>query len=343
MTRNELKFLFNTHLKRDYTPNEWIVHGKKNYHLFEHEILNCSEYFLINKKDVKIALLLSGHIRKNSIYNNISSALNRYDTDIFIHTWDNFGLKGTETNVNDHTNESEIEKEIQKFNNVKSFIIENNKQLINGMEKRSGYFNFSSPEPFIKSQLYSINKSYELMNNYSKENNINYDIVFKFRFDCDIFYFNLKKHTINNIKNNNIIFTSNNDCNHSHMDYGTSCWACDNMYYKYGLKHVHIFEHTNVICDLFAYGNQKSMESYCNLYNVYDELISEFEEENKKQLEKHSSNLKLINGDYKLEGMRGHIDSLYYYNCSYPERLLQKYLKDYMLVESRDVKLKLVR
>jgi hypothetical protein len=65
----------------------------------------------------------------------------------------------------------------------------------------------------------------------------------------------------------------------------------------------------------------------------YDELIKSFEKSNLESVKIHDKNLTKVNGDYVLKGRDGHIDSLYYYNCSYPERLLQKYLKNYMLVE----------
>jgi hypothetical protein len=110
------------------------------------------------------------------------------------------------------------------------------------------------------------------------------------------------------------------------------------------MKTVHIFEHSNVICDIFAYGNMKSMKKYCDLYNNYDDLNNSFFEENLKQYEKLNENVKYENGNYILDrGNQGHLDSLYYYNCSYPERLLQKFLKNYMLIKSEDVRVKLVR
>ena len=56
-----------------------------------------------------------------------------------------------------------------------------------------------------------------------------------------------------------------------------------------------------------------------------------------------SKNIVYEEGNYNFKGHEGHVDSLYYYNCSYPERLLQHFLKNYMLVESKDIKLKLVR
>ena len=340
MSREELKTLFNKYLNRNFSENEWIVHGFKTYSNFEKEISTCQEY--INSKS-KIAILLSGHIRRNSIYTGIEKFCNQNNYDIFIHTWDNIGIKGNETSLNDPIQDKIVLKEINRYKNVKNYQIENNKNWISSQEIKNGYFNFSSPEIYIKSQLYSINRSYELMKQYAIENNINYNVVFKFRFDSDLFKFSLTDTTINNIVQNDIIFVSNSDSGHSHIDYGTSCWACDNMYYKHNFKKVHIFEHTNIICDFFAYGNIKSMEKYCSLYHNYDALNESFFEMNMEQYNIHNKNIKVENGNYNLIGHNGHMESLYYYYCSYPERLLQKYLKDYMVVESKDVKLRLIR
>ena len=47
---------------------------------------------------------------------------------------------------------------------------------------------------------------------------------------------------------------------------------------------------------------------------------------------------------YLLErGEVGHLDSLYYINCSYPERLLQFHLKDYILPSSSMIKVEFKR
>jgi hypothetical protein len=129
--------------------------------------------------------------------------------------------------------------------------------------------------------------------------------------------FNLTKNLINDILSYKIIFAPNIDNQHEHPDYGTSCWACDNLYYKYGRKNVHIFEHTNVICDLFAYGSQESMKKYCDLYNNYDELNDSFFNDNLKQYQTITDNIKYENGNYNLKDHNGHIDSLYYYNLKY--------------------------
>lgn len=344
MNRQQLKYLFNKYLKRNYSDHEWMLHGHKVYSLFEKELLACEEYRNLNNKfKPNIAILITGHVRKNSLLNGINQFCSQSNCHIFIHTWDNIGIKGNETSSSDPIVKDNVLNEINKYINLKSYEIENNAIWVEKNKEEKTHFNLSSPEVFIKSQLYSINRSYNLMEEYSIKNEIEYDVVFKFRFDCAIHKFQLSDLTINNIKNNNIIFTPNLDCMHHHIDYGTSCWACDNMYYKHNLTDVHYFEHTNIICDLFAYGNKNSMKKYCDLYNNYDNLNDSFFDDNMKQYKKYNKNIKYENGNYVFKGLNGHIDSLYYYNCSYPERLLQKYLKEYMLVESKDVKLKLVR
>jgi hypothetical protein len=344
MSRNELRVLFNKYLNRTFSEHEWKLHSNKNYKLFENELLNCDEYNnLKNKKNNKIAIIVSGHIRKNSILQGFKQFCSNNNYDVFIHTWDNIGMKGSETSINDPIVKDTIYKEIHKYKNLKKFIIENNNNWLKTQEIKNNYFNLSSPEIFIKSQLYSINQSYKLMEDYANANNITYNTVIKFRFDCAISNFNLTNTTINNINNNNLIFVSNFDSGHNHIDYGTSCWACDNMYYKHNLTKVHYFEHTNIICDLFAYGSVSSMKKYCDLYNHYDELNNSFYELNIEQYKIFNKNIKYENNNYIFKGVPGHIDSLYYYNCSYPERLLQKFLKDYMLVESKEIKVKLVR
>jgi hypothetical protein len=116
------------------------------------------------------------------------------------------------------------------------------------------------------------------------------------------------------------------------------------MFYKHNLKNVHVFEHTNVICDIFAYGSVKSMGSYCDLYNHYDDILKEYTEINKKSLELNKIKHTYVDNTYYIDKtISGHIDSLYYLYCSYPERLLQQFLTDYMLIESKKIKVKFIR
>jgi hypothetical protein len=180
MTKDELLFLFEKHLGRNFTEEEWRHHGKKIYSSFENEILNCEEKLSKVTRitsDDKIAILLTGHIRKNSILDGILKLIKTYNVDIFVHTWDNLGIKGTETDLKAKIDENFVITEIKKLPNVIKYKIENNKNYINSLEDYKGYFNFSSPEKFIKSQLYSINQACKFMEDHIVETSVDYSLV----------------------------------------------------------------------------------------------------------------------------------------------------------------------
>jgi hypothetical protein len=341
MTKEELIYLFEKYLKRQPNSHEFQTHERKNYDQFEIEISECPERKLLNP--AKIAILLSGHIRNLNILNSIIDISKRHSVDLFVFSWDNVGLKGKETNLNDEVDYKLIESRLSKLPNVKAYKIENNKKFIlKNQNSKVTYLNYSSPEVFIKSQLYSIHNSFKLLEEYVKNNDVEYEMVVKCRMDSDFIRFNPDSSLFKDINENNIIFVPNSDCDHIHPDYGTSCWACDNMYYKHNLKRVHIFEHTNIVCDLFAYGSFKSMKKYCSLYNEYDKLNETFTEENLRSIENGDIVYTKENNVYRLPDSC-HTKSTYYLNCSYPERLLQKYLRDYMLVRSEKIKMRFYR
>lgn len=352
MRIEELIDLFQTYLNRQPTKDEIRVHSKKTFKDFEVEISQCPERkTLLNSgkhgKKYKIAILLSGHVRTLPVLASLQKISKSYNFDVFVSTWDNIGIKGRETNINDTVNYDQVLSKINQIPNLKKYIIENNKEFIlNNDTKSILYFNHSSPEVFIKSQLYSINKSFQLLKEYIEETDTKYDMVIRARMDSDINKFIITEKMIKDINNHNIIFVPNENCGHDHPDHGTSCYACDTMYYEHDLKDVHIFEHTNIVCDIFAYGSLDSMEKYCSLYHHYDELNKQFEEENLKSLEKNNVKYKKVDNVYHIlneKKYEGHIKSTYYFYCSYPERLLQKFLRDYMLVKSNNIEVKFKR
>lgn len=349
MSNDQLISLFQKYLNRRPTIEEIKLHGSKNFNRFETEISNCNERkLLLSKKSAtgkKIALLLSGHVRDNYIFKSFIGFVGRYDVDVFIHTWDTIGTKGTEMNLNMKSELLNVENTISQYPNLRKFKIENNKTYIDNIPKTDNiYFNFSSPEVYLLSQLYSINQSFKLMEDYSMENNINYDLVIRSRFDLEFTEFNLSDNLVDDVNKHDLIFVPNSDSKHGHLDNGTSCWACDKMYYTYGLKDVHIFEHTNVICDVFSYGSFNSMKEYCSVYDNFYKLNESFVDDNIKSIEKRKIKNNKTDNVYKLNQTKnGHLDSLYYVYCSYPERLLQKHLKDYMLIESKEIKIKFKR
>lgn len=354
MTPDQLNELYQKYLNRPPSVEDTRAHLNKPYEAFERELNSCTEYLKIQGKYIqvenlenKIAILISGHVRGNSILEAFSTKLKKYNYDVFIHTWDNFGLKGKETNLEDKVLREEINKEVKKIPNVKKLCIENNKQFIKNLpQPEHTYFNFSSPEPFIKSQLYSIFKSHELMEEYKRETGITYDAVFKFRFDTKIEQFNITPTTLQEINKYDIIFTSDEGA-HIHHDSGSGagCMVCNKMYYDFKLKDVHVFEHSNIICDFYAYGSEKVMKTYCSMHNIYESYIKKYEAINFKSLEKFKNYLKKTDNGYTLKikplsNQEGHIKSFYYFYCSYPERILKDLLKDYMVLKSLAVKAK---
>ena len=350
MNRNELIDLFQTHLNRYPRESEISMHLPKSYSAFEAEILGCEEYIRLHGpseiQQKKIAILLSGHIRRNSVLPGISNALHGYDIDLFIHTWDNLGLKGTEMNLYET---AELEKqrvisEINKLPNVRAFKIENNKEYIESIKDEDSditYFNMSSPEPFLKSQLYSIHQSWKMFEQYQKETGQEYGLVVKLRFDLDIVEFRPSNRIFIDCNQHNIIFMPNKDNAHFHSDYGTSCWACDKMYHEKLLTDVHIFDHTNIVCDVMAYGSVKSMKEYCNLHKNYRKIYKAVEKENFRMLKlRKEKNIQSKGKDYII---KHNDDGLYYFYGSYPERALSLHLKNFMLPESKTIKCRLVR
>jgi hypothetical protein len=213
MSIDELKYLFNKYLLRIPNSIEYSIHQNKNYADFEIEISNCEErkFVLKNNRRMtrKIALLLSGHIRNLAILSELSKIIENYDIDVFVFSWDNLGIKGNETNKYDKTDISMIQNHINKIPNVRRYKIENNLKFLNKIDhSKLTYFNYSSPEIFLKSQLYSVYSSFELMDEYKEKHNINYDLVLKSRMDLKFIEFNPDTKVFDDINNNDII--SNN-------------------------------------------------------------------------------------------------------------------------------------
>jgi len=347
MKKIELEELFKQYLLRLPSESEYQIHLNKDYKKFKDELLKCDEYLKITNQpllDKRIALLISGHIRNHQLISSLSK-LSGYDYDVFVHTWDNYGIKGQETNLKDGVDIDGIEKIINQIPNLKSYKIENNETYISTLTDEVTYFNYSSPEKFIKSQLYSINQSFKLFDKYKTDNEIKYDLVIKLRFDLSIQEFLVDRHLINDVQNYKIIFAPNDGCGHTHPDSNsTTCLVCNDMYYKHNLKYVHNFEHSHVMCDLFSYGSYESMREYMSIYEIYDDINQSFVDDNLKKLKKYNIKYEKQNNVYLLQRNQvGHLDSLFYINCSYPERVLQKVLKDYLIPASKKIKVKFLR
>lgn len=331
---NDVINLYKKFLLRDPTAGELQRDVKKNLYKLEKEISNCEERQQIQSR-TKIAVLISGHLRNQNIVKGLIPIWEQYKIDTFVYSWDNFGHKGTEMNFDDKVDPDKIRKEIERIPGIKSYKIENNKEFLLKIKKETEnttYFNYSSPEIFIKSQLYTIAKTYELMENYSKTNNVNYDLVLKLRFDLSINKFEMRKETIELLKENKIILIPKNSDGHAHPNFG-HCPVCHEMYYDRKMTVPHIFPHVGVICDIWAMGNQESMKDYCSMYYHYDKILKKYTKESLEFIERHNIKAKKTGNVYNL----GHHEAIYYSYASFPENIIPLHLKDYMLLTTKDL------
>ena len=199
------------------------------------------------------------------------------------------------------------------------------------------------------------------MEEYQTETGQKYSMVIKLRFDTEIKLAKFDLELISEINKHDIIFTSDIECHHHDSqgdnDSAAGCSICNKMYYTYKLKEVHNFDHSNIICDFYAYGSEKAMKKYCSMYEAYDDFCREFAPKNKAQYEKNPAFAFKCGKVYKIrdcehnchvkiEGAgnrKSHIHALFYYHCSTPERLLQTLLKDYMCLKSTHFYAKTIR
>lgn len=303
----------------------------------------------MENKNAKIAILLTGHVRQNNI-NIFMSQCDYSNIDIFIHTWDDIGIKGNERDTSHICRDESVEKIIKNISQVKDYKIECNRDFyLKNLDEviSHDYFNHSSEEIFIYSQLYSIKTTCDMMQKYAEQNKIKYDVVIKFRFDTFIEKFYIDDDMINILNNHMIIFNSNTDC-HNHPDANGGCNVCNHMFYDLDMKIVHDYEHSNIICDYYAYGSVESMKHYCSMYDIYIKWNDDNHKYNMSILEKmNMQHEKIItkiypNGSYNIRyRIINHHDAVFYFKCSFPERLLKDHLKNYMVVKSDNIVCKL--
>jgi hypothetical protein len=286
----------------------------------------------------RVAILVSGHPRTLKIIESINK-INNKNVDVFAFCWDQWGHRTTEIDLKSFLDRDNIESIVKNIPNLKKYRIENNEDFVKSNDDFSiKYINWiRDAEVFVKSQLYAIAKSYELMEEYIKETGVKYDIVVKCRFENYIDRFDVDDQTINDINNNNIIFVP--DGASHHHPFPSYCTKCQRIY-ELGYKTTHIFDHDNPICDVYAYGSVKSMKDYCSLFYRYDELCKQFEDHNMKMMEiLQSPHTKRGEAFIVEKNDKTHQETEFFYFSSYPERLLAYILSDYMLLRANRITL----
>ena len=335
MTEKELIALYEKYLNRVPSQKEINFHGGKFADDFEKELATCPERMSsiddVVANNVRYAMLLCGHLRNHRILEFLKTT--DQNIDVFVFAWDNWGHQSTEVSPSDYDPEG-IYSELRSIPNIKKLDIKTNRIFLESIMEETHsrtYFNYSSPEVFIKSQLFSIKKAYDLFEQHCQQTGESYDVVMKCRFDCEILKFHMKEKTLARCHGGKHIFVTNDGC-HSHPYFSNGCMLCNTMY-DIGFVHPHLLDHTNIICDFMAYGSPEAMKHYCGLYNIYDDMCDGFFQENMDTMNRLKLHLHRRGNNYRTN----HKDSIFYFKCSYPERLLQYHLKDYVVPSSRDI------
>lgn len=225
-----------------------------NSSLFDYNITNswnelCKIY---SNNSVNIALCMSGHMRsyeicRKNIIDNIISPLQKYgfNVDMFLSSWSDIGFR--EDNMSSCDLIDNYKYDFKKINieqNNRNFFINTYKS-----DEWQKYKNLSNEFTFPDaiSMLYKINDSFDVMIKYSRDNNINYDIIIRIR--PDIIY-DLPLN-INCIKD---------------------CLLNDSVYMPF--SHGKYQQVTKNIMDHFFFGNYDTMKYIMETYKNHHEIIN---------------------------------------------------------------------
>lgn len=293
---------------------------------------------------MKVALLLSGHVRRyleryNSLRSNLLDVLN---PDIFIHTWNNVGLQNPGVNrmrvknpsgtwIDYRSKFNDIDRIIKLYDPkglqiqsdtdlIKSFSIDDREVCIFIGQARD------NATKYINSQLYSIYKSNELKKRYEEINGFKYDIVIRLRFDFEI-YKKISIDILDQDYDNKIYIAHPTNSHHGHHMGGGGCCECQKEV-NLNIPRNHV-NHSNDICDILAYGSSQSMDDYCSIFpNAWD-IYSKAAVNNNNNISKMKiktervGNLTYVHG---WDAIEKHVA------CYYPERLLRHWLQSKTLI-----------
>lgn len=301
--------------------------------------LNGKQNEEIKKEDIttsRIAVVFCGYARRyQKICEFHKKLIDIPNVDVFIHTWDDIGLKSRDhqTNIWIDVNSPKLDIDYMKsFYNPKKIKVENNHEILNTLslkDKISPIFAFSGQarddcSKYINSQLYSIYEGYKLVEEYENEHNFKYTAIVKLRLDFYMKYFD-ENAFLNDIQQNVIWFPHATCNNHRHAGGGGGCNTCDRM-------NIACKDHTNDICDIWFYGKrdliQKAFEIYLTSYDIMQT--------------NHENNL----NRYKLTRHKEDNNYVYIIDfkdieanivCYYPERLLREQLKNILCKSSRNI------
>lgn len=189
---------------------------------------------------MKVALCISGQMRTfDQCFDNLKKyILNQYECDIFIHTWDNRGISKHGNNFYINENDEITSEMLFNIYKPKKIIIENFREF-KVLDKYVEISNMVNPKFTTFPMFYSQKCCNDLKNNYSQENNINYDFIIRMRPDLQLESF-IPKYVLNET---NVFWHQNHP---TFVDWRT-------------------FDH-------FHISNKENMDIYCNAYDYMDIL-----------------------------------------------------------------------
>jgi hypothetical protein len=282
------------------------------------------------KEELRTALLLCGYVRffPRVMKSHLEKIMSIPNLDIFFHTWDEIGYKNRKCGdfgkvwLDNKSPATDIE-ELVKFYKPKKYLMENNYKLLESfslLPKLTPIFLYSGQakddaSKYIKSQLYSIHKTCQLMEYYENETGIVYDNVIKLRFD-----YLLEKFDFEAIKNDCVddilYFPSPSSSKHGHPGGGGGCLLCD----KERMKKSHD-AHSNDFCDLWFYGKRDLVVKACQSYLTCEEIMQKNHARNLEQMKEVMCDVK---GDFVYIHRSDDLEKKMV--CFYPERILREHL-----------------
>ena len=304
------------------------------------EEMNHEEIFKNNPQDnKKIGIILYGHTRNlDAVYKTHRTLIYHPNFDIFIHTWDDVGIKSKDLWYKSWFKSIDIpslsKNDIKIHYHCNDVIIESNKEILKDMSyigKIEPIFLFESQarddaSRYINSQLYSVYKAHILVSEYEKLYNFTYDGIIKLRFD--MFIKDIDLYGILNDINKECVYFPDPDCNnHGHFGGGGGCLTCNTE----ENNKLHI-KHTNDLCDIWFYGNRELMRYACNLYLYTFDILKK----------NHNRNIEIIDTLPNLKELpfiylKGNVIEKEIV-CFYPERMLREHLENYHCKSSRNIK-----
>ena len=130
---------------------------------------------------MKIALIITGQLRTYKLCGNIlkNTIIDKYDTDVFLSIDKCNTLQNDDLNYTNNSSDNDIQEVISFFSPKDVFINYDYDVIFENLKVNKTI----RENRLILQQYYVVQQGYKLLINYSKTNNINYDVIIRVRFD----------------------------------------------------------------------------------------------------------------------------------------------------------------